>query len=38
MLPCADVCLKAKKELKIDPFTISELYKKFFSNLVNDLV
>ena len=27
-LPCTDVCLKTKEELKFDPFTISELLKK----------
>ena len=37
-LPCTDVCLKAEEELKFDPFTISELYKKFYSNLANELV
>ena len=37
-LPCTDVCLKAEEELKFDPFTISELFKKFYSNLANDLV
>ena len=37
-LPCTDVCLKTKEELKFDPFTISELLKKFYSNRVNGLV
>ena len=37
-LPWTDVCLKAKGELKFDPFTISELFKKFYFNLANDLV
>ena len=37
-LPCTDVCLKTKEELKFDPFTISELLKKLYSNLTNDLV
>ena len=36
-LPCTNVCLKAK-ELKFDPCTVSELFKKFYSNLANDLV
>ena len=38
MLPCIDVCLKAKEEVKLDTFTISELFKKFYFNLANDLV
>ena len=37
-LPGTDVCLKAEEELKFDPFTISELFKKFYSNLGNNLV
>ena len=37
-LPCTDVCLKVEEDLKFDPFTISELFKKFYSNLANDLV
>ena len=37
-LPCFDVCIKAEEELKFDPSTISELFKKFYSNLANDLV
>ena len=37
-LLCTDVCLKAEEELKFDPFLISELFKKFYSNLTNDLV
>ena len=37
-LPCTDVCPKAVEELKFNPFTISELSKKFCSNLANDLV
>ena len=36
-LPCTDVCLKVE-DLKFDPFTVSELFKKFYSNLANDLV
>ena len=36
-LPCTDVCLKVE-DLKFDPFTISELFKKLYSNLTNDLV
>ena len=39
MLPSTDVCLRrVEEELKFDPFTISELFKKFYSNLANDLV
>ena len=37
-LPCTDVCLKVKEDLKFDPFTICELFKKFYYNLANDLV
>ena len=37
-LPCTDVCLKVEESLKFDPFTISKSFKKFYSNLVNDLV
>ena len=37
-LPCTDVCLKVEEDLKFDPFTISELFKKFYCNLANDLV
>ena len=36
-LPCADVCQKVEEDLKFDPFRISELFKKFYSNLANDL-
>ena len=36
-LLCIDVCLKAKEESEFDPFTISELFKKFYSNLANHL-
>ena len=35
-LPCTDVYLKAEEELKSDPFIISELFKKLYSNLAND--
>ena len=35
-LPCTDICLKAEEELRFDPF--SELFKKFYFNLANDLV
>ena len=39
MLPSTDVCLRrVEEELKFDPFTISELFNKFYSNLANDLV
>ena len=27
-LPCTDVCLEAEEDLKLDPFTISELFKE----------
>ena len=37
-LPCTNICLKAEEELKFDPFTISDLFKKFYSSLANDLV
>ena len=37
-LAWTNVCLKAKEELKFDPCTVSELFKKFYSNLANDLV
>ena len=37
-LPCTNVCLKAEEELKFDHFTICVLFKKFYSNLANDLV
>ena len=36
-LPCTDVCPKVE-DLKFDPFTISELFKKLYSNLANDLI
>ena len=36
-LPCIDVYLKVEEELKFDPFTIFELFKKFYSNHANDL-
>ena len=35
---CTDVCLKVEEKLELDPFTISELFKNFCSNLANDLV
>ena len=37
-LPSTNVCLKSKEELKFDPFTISELFKKLYSKFANDLV
>ena len=37
-LPCTDVCLKIGEDLKFDPLKISELFKKYYSNLANDLV
>ena len=33
-----NICLKVKNGLTFDPYTISEMFKKLFSNLVNDLV
>ena len=36
--PCIDICIKAKERLVFDFFTICELFKKFYSNLTNDLV
>ena len=36
-LLCTDMCLKVE-DLKFEPFTISELFKKFYSILANDLV
>ena len=32
-LPCTNVCLKVEEDLKLDPFTISELFKKLYSIL-----
>ena len=37
-LPCTDVSLKATEEWEFDPFTISELFKKFYTNLANHLL
>ena len=31
--PSTNICLEAKNELTFGPFTISEVFKKFFSNL-----
>ena len=36
--PSTNICLKAKNGLTFDPYTVSEMFKKLFSNLVNDLV
>ena len=36
--PFANICLEAKNGLTFDPCTISEVFKKLFSNLANDLV
>ena len=36
--PPSGICLKAKEGLTFDPFTISELFKKLYSNLAHDLV
>ena len=36
--PSTNTCLKAENRLTFDPYTISEVFKKLFSNLANDLV
>ena len=36
--PFTNICLQAKNGLTFDPFTISEVFKKLFPNLANDLV
>ena len=36
--PSANICLEAENGVTLDLYTISEMFKKFFSNLANDLV
>ena len=36
--PSTNICLEAENGLTFDPYTISEMLKKIFSNLANDLV
>ena len=36
--PSTNICLEAKYGLTLDPYTISEVFKKIFSNLANNLV
>ena len=36
--PSTNICLKAENGLTFDPYTISEMFKKLFSNLPNDVV
>ena len=36
--PSTNICLEAKYGLTFDPYTISEVFKKIFSNLANNLV
>ena len=36
--PSTNICLEAENGLTFDPYTISEMLKKLFSNLANDLV
>ena len=36
--PSTNICLEAKNKLTFEPYTISEVFKKLFSNLANDLV
>ena len=36
--PSSDICLKKKEGLKFYPFAICEVFKKFYSNLANNLV
>ena len=36
--PSADICLKKKKGLTFDPFAISEVFQKLYSNLASKLV
>ena len=37
-LPSANICLEAENGMTFDLYTISEMFKNFFSNLANDLV
>ena len=36
--PSTNICLDTENGLTFDPYTISEMFKKLFSNLANDLV
>ena len=36
--PSTNICPEVKNKLTFDPLTISEVFKKFFSNLENNLV
>ena len=36
--PSTNICLEAKNGLTFDPYTISEVFKKLFSNLANNLL
>ena len=36
--PSTNICLETENGLTFDPYTISEVFKKLFSNLANDLV
>ena len=36
--PSSDICLKKKEGLTFDPFAISAVFQKFYSNLVSNLV
>ena len=36
--PSTNICLETENGLTFDPYTISEMFKKLFSNLANDLV
>ena len=36
--PSANICLEAENGVTLDLYTISEMFKKNFSNLANDLV
>ena len=36
--PSANICLEAENGVTLDLYTISEMFKKIFSNLANDLV
>ena len=36
--PSSNICLKKKDGLTFDPFAISEVFQKFYSNLANSLV
>ena len=36
--PCTSICIEARNGLTLDVFTISQVLKKFFFNLANNLV